>query len=279
MSTEFGEYDIGDAVDSPDSSGVFDDIAEVSDVPEIPDVPDVTDVPDLPLEPEVVDIAEPEIIEEPEVIDEPEIVDEGEIYDIEGPEVIGEPEIIEEPIAPEELEPQEEPIAQTDEPEIQEAVEAIGSMDNLNPGTWDSLGAQERLETLQNVENTMAEIQGRPAVEIIADDTLNPSTFGGYNPNTETITINAAHLNSDMPVDEYIDTVVHEGRHAYQDHAIKNPGFVNQTDLVNSWAENQSNYLTADQYGQEIYATQPVEADAWDYATRIRNNLIAHNWS
>lgn len=166
-----------------------------------------------------------------------------------------------------------------EEPDIQIAVERLSEIENLDPKIWDALDTDSRLATLQSVENEMAEIQGRTPVAITADDTLGPSTFGGYNAATEAISVNTSHLNSDMAVDEFIDTIVHEGRHAYQDYAIKNPEFGEDTELVNSWAENQQNYLGAEEYGQELYENQPIEADAWGYATHIRNSLIANNWS
>jgi len=223
----------------------------VTDIPEISEVPEVPEIPDIPEEPEV--IQEPEIPEEIEVPEEPEVIEE--------PDVNEEPDTV-------------------DDPQVQQAVDAIGSIENLNPATWDSLSPDERVATLQNIEDRMAGIQGRPAVEIYVDDTLEPNTFGGYDPETGTITVNASHLDSDMPVDEFIDTIVHEGRHAYQDYAVKNPGVHADAEQVNSWAENMQpgNYLRPEDYGQEIYEHQPVEDDAWNYATHIRNTLIANNW-
>ncbi len=32
-------------------------------------------------------------------------------------------------------------------------------------------------------------------------------------------------IDESMPVSESVDTIIHEGRHAYQYHAIQNPGF------------------------------------------------------
>lgn len=253
MSVEFGEggFEIPDVDEPPlEVPEVADvpDIPEIDEIPETPEVPEVPEAPETPLMPDI-----PETPQAPEISAAPE-------------EIEGTPEtdVITGMAAP-------------DDVQIQEAVESLGNIENLNPGAWDNIGPDERLETLQTIENEMATIQGRPPVEVVMDDTLGDNTFGGYN--GERIVVNANHLNSEMPVDEFIDTIVHEGRHAYQDHAIAHPGYVNNSELVNSWAENQSNYLTADEYGQELYATQPLEADAWDYATQIRNTLIANNWS
>jgi hypothetical protein len=250
MNSELGEFDIGEPMDA----------TEIPESMEIPEVPEFSEIPEIPEEP--ISLQEPEVYPEPVVAEEIETIEE--------------PEVVVEPAAPEELEPIPEPPG-VEEPEVQQAVEALGSMENLDPAVWDSLGPDERLETMQNIEDTMAEIQGRPPVTVVIDDTLDSNTFGGWN--GETIAVNASHLDSDMPVDEFIDTIIHEGRHAYQDYAVDNQGFISNTDLVNSWAENRDNYLTPEQYGQEIYTTQPIEADAWGYATTIRDSLIANNWS
>ena len=266
MFDEFGESGFDESID----------ISEISEPPlEVPEVPEVTEIPEYP---ETSDITEvPEVTDVPEIPEFPDTSDVPE--EIEEPEVSEEIEGTEVPVEPLEIEPTEEPDEPEETPEIDQAVDALGNMDNLNPGTWDSIGSDERLEALQDIEDQMAEIQGRPPVEVVLDDTLQANEFGGWN--GEVIKINTAHLNSDMPVDEFIDTIVHEGRHADQDYAIEHPGFIADNDLVTSWAENQppDNYLRPEDYGQEIYENQPTEADAWNYATQIRNTLIANNWS
>lgn len=161
---------------------------------------------------------------------------------------------------------------QTTEQQIQQAIESLQHIEGLDPQMWQTLDATERLGVLQNVEDRMADIQGRPAVEIVSEE-MNPTTFGGYD--GQRITLNSGQLESDMPMEEFIDTVVHEGRHVYQDYAVQNPGFVTDTALVNAWADNLANYLTAEEYGQELYVVQPIEADAWCYADRITSALIA----
>jgi len=119
--------------------------------------------------------------------------------------------------------------------QVQDAVDSLPQIEGLNPQAWQALDAAGRMEALQNAENCMAEIQGRPAVEVVSEE-MDSTTFGGYN--GQHISLNSGHLDSDMPVEEFVDTIVHEGRHAYQDHAVQNPGFVTDTALVNEWASN-----------------------------------------
>ncbi len=160
--------------------------------------------------------------------------------------------------------------------QVQQAVDEINQIEGIQPEVWENLNAGERLGVLQSIEDRMAGIQGRPPVEIGAHE-MDASTFGGWN--GQTIELNAAHLQSDMPVSEFIDTIVHEGRHAFQDYAIQNPGVVSDASIVNAWAENRmpGNYLRAEEYGQELYLAQPLEADAWAFAGRVTGGLIAAN--
>jgi hypothetical protein len=158
------------------------------------------------------------------------------------------------------------------EQQINSAVESLQQIEAINGEVWQTLDAGERLEVLQDIENRMAIVQGRPAVGVAVTQ-LESNTFGYYD--GQGITVNADHLAGNMPVTEFVDTLVHEGRHAYQDYAIRNPDFVRDTTLVSAWAENfaPGNYLTADDYGQELYQGQPIEADAWNYAGHILTSL------
>ena len=74
------------------------------------------------------------------------------------------------------------------------------------------------------------------------------------------------------PVQELVDTVVHEGRHAFQHYAVEHPGVVTDEHVVQAWAANMApgGYLSAEEFGQRRYQSQPIEADAWSYAARIR---------
>ena len=147
--------------------------------------------------------------------------------------------------------------------QIKEAVERLSNIAELQPDVWDQLDSDQRLGVLQLVENNLAEVQGRPSVGITPIE-LPANAFGQFD-GTQ-IQINQDHLTGNsIDVREMIDTIVHEGRHAYQSYAIEHPGFHSDSDQVQSWADNfqPENYLTVEQYGQEMYQNQPIEADAW----------------
>ncbi|PLS68090.1 MAG: hypothetical protein CV045_09905 [Cyanobacteria bacterium M5B4] len=161
-------------------------------------------------------------------------------------------------------------IGQNSDQQIGAAVDSLRQIDGLRPGVWQELGPQERVAVLQEVETRMAEVQERPPVAINTES-LGAGSFGYYD--GKSITVNADHVaGNELPVQEFVDTIVHEGRHAFQDYAIKTPGVVEES-LANTWRENMNNYLSAEEFGQEAYANQPVEADAWNYASTVSSGL------
>ncbi|NJL54004.1 GNAT family N-acetyltransferase [bacterium] len=161
-------------------------------------------------------------------------------------------------------------IGQNSDQQIGAAVDSLRQLDGLRPEVWQELTPEERTSTLQEVETRMSEMQGRTPLPIRTEQ-LGAGSFGYYDGGS--ITINADHVaGNEMPVQEFVDTIVHEGRHAFQDHAIKTPGVVEES-LANTWQENMDNYLSAEEVGQEAYANQPVEADAWNYASNVTNGL------
>jgi len=118
----------------------------------------------------------------------------------------------------------------------------------------------------------MAAVQGRPGLSVEAE-ALGPGVCGAYDGSR--LVVNAEQLDSATPVGEFVDTVVHEDRHAFQDFAVSHPGTVTDGTVVGAWAANMEpgQYLSAEDYGLEAYAAQPIEADAWAYAGRIAQGL------
>lgn len=158
--------------------------------------------------------------------------------------------------------------------QVKEGVEALAPMGELRPGAWENIGVDERAAALQEAEARLAERAGRPAVTVIVEKT-DPGVNGYYDPQTGTMHL-SEHLVQDAgSLARAIDTVAHEGRHAYQHHAINNPGFHPDAAQVRAWAENlqPGNYLTAELYGYEAYRNQPIEADAWAFGEAIRDGL------
>ncbi|NMC59235.1 MAG: hypothetical protein GYA51_07625 [Candidatus Methanofastidiosa archaeon] len=157
--------------------------------------------------------------------------------------------------------------------QVCDAITMLSDNKEIKPENWETMDEGERLNTLQGIENQMAEIQGRESLPIIADHDLDQNVCGGYNGSE--IHINSDHIAGDQPVEENVDTIIHEGRHAFQDFAVQNPGVVSDNSVVDQWAENLElgNYLSAELYGQAVYENQPIEADANSYASSIIDGL------
>jgi hypothetical protein len=157
--------------------------------------------------------------------------------------------------------------------EEQQAIEKLQQIEGIRPEVWQDLSESDRLDTLQGIESQMAALHGRPPAEIrVYPDP--PGEYGYYDPSTNEIWVSDQHLENDA-VHEVVNTAVHEGRHAYQEYALANPGFHDNMDEVEEWRENlqADNYLSADEYGQELYEGQPVEADAWSYGQTITDGV------
>ena len=63
--------------------------------------------------------------------------------------------------------------------------------------------------------------------------------LGGFNPTTKDITINSNMLGSNNPhvLREILDTIIHEGRHAYQDYNVNVCEIHPRHAEVVSWSE------------------------------------------
>ena len=151
-----------------------------------------------------------------------------------------------------------------------ESVEYLQSIEGLKPENWMELQPYERLEVLRTLESRLAEIQGRPPLPVVAE----PMDFSGFF-DGEALHVNVEHINDPSYRLEVIDTVAHEGRHAYQQYAVAHPGFHPNAQEVLYWAANQQSYFQPKEiggrFGPEYYMNQPVELDAWRYGEMTRN--------
>lgn len=142
---------------------------------------------------------------------------------------------------------------------------------------WASASYDERKDALQGLENFFAGIQGRTprTVEV---EILDPGVTGQYSPrNPRIILISPDLLSDDMGNFEAMDTIIHEGRHAYQDDCIMWMCSPHSSDIlsVGGWRENMpvrgGKYLGKG-YPYFSYRYQPVEADAFGYASLQMDN-------
>ena len=93
-------------------------------------------------------------------------------------------------------------------------VENMDALLALQPDVWRSLDLDERLEVLLIASEIESNTLGIPLVRVRAIS-MAENTLGGYDHASRTVMLSLEHLAFD-PVEEVLDTLLHEIRHAYQ---------------------------------------------------------------
>lgn len=139
---------------------------------------------------------------------------------------------------------------------------------------WTSLSYVARQDALQEIENRRAAIDGRMAMKLVFVE-LEAGEDGRCSYSTKEIFINERLLKT--PKSAFggsemvrcvnaLDTVLHEGRHAFQRFALEEKNMVPaETKWI--WLLNFYNYCT-DELPFAFYAFQPIERDAREFASR-----------
>jgi hypothetical protein len=149
----------------------------------------------------------------------------------------------------------------------------LSNIKRLQQDEWAKAAPAEREQALQETENQLAASQNRPACNLVYFD-ADKSNCGAYSPRTpDRINLNRHYLESDDPRDA-VNTVAHEGRHAYQHRCIMDADAHPETDpkQIAEWRHNFSNYKSAAS-DYDAYRNQPIEADAFAYGDRVQNRL------
>jgi hypothetical protein len=138
----------------------------------------------------------------------------------------------------------------------------------LNESEWDKLSGQNKAAVLQSVENEVARREMRQPcnISLFSKPPQNGSISAGYyDPKSGDIKLNAYHL-TENPT-ECLNTVLHEGRHDYQNKAVKGEiNHHNQAELK-AWRDNmQPGHYIDPEKNRWAYYRQPIEADARNYA-------------
>lgn len=172
--------------------------------------------------------------------------------------------------------------APNDLEQIDSISDILCSCSELKFENWRDLDISAKVEVLNQLESQIAEIECRPACPI-SSVPMPFNQFGGYSPSTKSIELNESYLilsgkDPDM-LAETIDTIVHEGRHAYQDYNVN----VNETHSrhseVESWAETMEGGKwgywgdCSDLLGQRLYEQQSIEIDARNFASDVLNSM------
>lgn len=167
--------------------------------------------------------------------------------------------------------------APSDIEQIEGIGEYLSGVEDLRYENWENLSYDERYRALQAAEFEIAKIEHREFCGIDLEK-LAPGQMGYYNPETHRITLNEYYVMENNPesLKETLDTLIHEGRHAYQDYNMTQREVHPREGEVNMWKWNQNEigYQYPDPLlgGLEAYYMQPVETDARAFAEDVLKN-------
>lgn len=159
---------------------------------------------------------------------------------------------------------------------------------------WSELSLKEKEILLNKIEQNIAAIEHRPALKVELEE-MSKNTLGYQSASENKIVLNSLYVNSNDPSmhREVIDTIIHEGRHAYQHYNVDVKMIHESWSEVLTWAENfyDPQYRYYQTTGQKIvipfkdgslhdvdfrlYYYQPVEIDARNFASDIMDRLEA----
>lgn len=145
--------------------------------------------------------------------------------------------------------------------------EYVGEVEGLRPECWAELPPAERVRALQELEARLSEIEGRPSAEVRSEP-LGPGERGCYDRQQGAIIV-AEQVLADSAPFEAIEVVAQQGRHAYQHYAAGHPEIHVRPAEVDAWQNNLDNFLSAAQFGYELYRLQPLVADAVGYGESV----------
>lgn len=145
---------------------------------------------------------------------------------------------------------------------------------NIKPEIWEMLSYDERLWTIENLKNIELNYLGVSKDILLVITELEDSTLGEYSDNI--IKIDEYYFNN-SPIEEIVETVCHECRHAYQHACIEAYYDADESfqDLymftsTKIYADNWFNYIEYDagKDNYDEYYNQPIESDSFSYASQ-----------
>ncbi len=174
-----------------------------------------------------------------------------------------------------------------------EIASKLERMEGVRYEKWSELSEREKLDLLNEIEQTQAKLQCRDPMRIEFENMGN--TYHGYQDEyNKRIVLNRNEVLSNDPRFHRlaVETIVHEGRHAYQHYNI-DVRTIHESDAeVATWRENyndpnhgyyrykgQKMYIPGENGGLQetddfrLYEYQPVEIDARVFASDVMSRL------
>lgn len=149
---------------------------------------------------------------------------------------------------------------------------------------WSTLDSDTRLCLLQEVENRRAKIDGRKPLKVSVAK-MRPSMMGAcctHEDGSQELVLNERFVKGSRfgvhTAGEALNTILHEGRHAYQSHCIREgKGNVSRR-MILEWMMSQETYINS-AIDYDLYMLQAIEMDARYFARReiqkINDMLLA----
>ena len=170
--------------------------------------------------------------------------------------------------------------APSSEVQAAEIREAFLDIPELRYENWVELNGEQRVAALNELEQQVAEIAMRDPVDVQMEVFDKNTLMGTFDGTTLRIADHSLMDNSYEGYKETLDTLFHEGRHAYQDYNLYVERVEQSQELVDSWKVNNVDlgYDNGDRLifkdrGYLEYYTQPVEVDARVFAETVINEL------
>jgi len=179
----------------------------------------------------------------------------------------------------------------SDRETVEKVVSGLEKMENLKFENWCNLSVEERTALLNEAEKMIAKIEHRPPLAVGVEK-MNANDFGYQCASENRIALNSKYVcsNSYEAYKEVVDTIIHEGRHAYQHYNVDVRCVHDSESEVKTWQENfydpKYKYYTYEgqkiivrtrdgyaDYGFRIYYYQPVEIDARNFTSDVMSKL------
>ncbi len=171
----------------------------------------------------------------------------------------------------------------------EQIAEYLSGIENLRYENWKNLTLEQRAGLLNTIEHRIALIEHRPPLPIKVKK-LEPNVFGYQDSYNKLIALNSKFVISDSKeaYRDVIDTIIHEGRHAYQHYNVDQKCVHESLSEVNTWRENfydpKYRYYSGNplvvigpnkvgDVGFRLYYYQPVEIDARNFAADVMLKL------
>ena len=143
--------------------------------------------------------------------------------------------------------------------------------DYFTESGWNQLSQEQRKDALDTLARDAGEAYRTQINGVVFFD--GPPNERGYFNGDGYLYINSDCISDPRNRLDAIDTIYHEGRHAFQHAAISNPSKYGITsEQAQRWQDNFNHYLSSSKFGYERYFNQPVEADAFGFADYVIKN-------